>query len=196
MKVKRQFPLFDSHLDLAQKYWENFLTLGDWAIDATCGNGHDTLLLSQLVGREGGVIGLDIQERAIEQTKILIKGQIENLNNTYLFCQSHELFPLLAGEKPIQLIVYNLGYLPHGDKEITTRLETTLISVRNACNLLPPGGMISLTCYPGHPEGFREEEALLDLSTSLCSQTWNICFHKWKNRKLSPSLFIFQKNIY
>ena len=65
------FPLYRSHLDLAHTYWKQVVSSGDWAIDATCGNGKDTLKLAQLL--EGRVIGLDIQGEAIEKTRALLK---------------------------------------------------------------------------------------------------------------------------
>ena len=69
MKVKRQFPLFQSHLDLAHAYWQKVAGKGLWAIDATCGNGHDTLFLSETFE---GVIALDIQNEALENTRNLV----------------------------------------------------------------------------------------------------------------------------
>ena len=70
-KNKRHFPIFNSHLNLAHHYWERLLRPGDWAIDATCGNGNDTLKLAQILG-EGGVIGIDIQQEAINKTEALL----------------------------------------------------------------------------------------------------------------------------
>ncbi|NGX38291.1 MAG: hypothetical protein K1000chlam2_01464, partial [Chlamydiae bacterium] len=113
----------NSHLDLAYEYWQKILRKDDWAIDATCGNGRDTARLAPLCQ---GLIALDIQEKAIENTRLLLEGK------AHLFRQSHETFPPLAYEKPIRLIVYNLGYLPGGDKDLTTRVESTLKSLQNA----------------------------------------------------------------
>ena len=42
---------------------------GDICIDATAGNGHDTLLLAELVGASGSIIAFDIQEQAVQETK-------------------------------------------------------------------------------------------------------------------------------
>ena len=130
------FPLFRSHLDLAHQYWEKLLQAGDWAIDATCGNGHDTLKLAEILeNKKGGVIGIDIQPEAIAKTEQLL-GEYD----VALYCQSHADFPLLAKEKPIRLIIYNLGYLPGGNKAFTTMTENTLTSVRKASTLIVPGG--------------------------------------------------------
>ena len=42
---------------------------GDLCIDATMGNGNDTLLLSTLCGEKGRVLAFDIQEQALKSTK-------------------------------------------------------------------------------------------------------------------------------
>lgn len=191
MKEKRQFPIFNSHLDLAHQYWKRLLHDQDWAIDATCGNGHDTLFLSQICA---GVIGIDIQETAIKNTQNLLTEH--NVSNFYLFFQSHQNFPQIAFENPIRLIVYNLGYLPGGQKTLTTVVDSTIESVKNGLDLIMPGGCISITCYPGHPEGKREEARLKSFLATLDSHKWSVCFHEWSNRNQSPSLFIIQKNLF
>lgn len=187
--MSRNFPVFNSHLDLAHHYWERFLRPGDWAIDATCGNGHDTLKLAQ-TKEIGGVIGIDIQPEALQSTQTLLGER----SNVHLYCQSHADFPPLASLRPIRLIVYNLGYLPGGNKQMTTLTPTTLESVRKALQLVVPGGAVSIVCYPGHPEGLVEEKALLGEISGLSPQDWNVCYHTFPNRVLSPSLLFIQKN--
>lgn len=187
MKAERKFPIFNSHLDLAHLYWKRAAEKGGWAIDATCGNGQDTRVLSNLFQ---GVIALDIQEAALQATRSLLAEK----RNVYYFCQSHERFPVLAEEHPISLIVYNLGYLPGGNKAITTRVDSTLISIQKALELISPGGMVCVACYPGHLEGAKEEQELLGWARILSSKDWSVCRHIWENRKKAPSLFLFQKN--
>jgi len=194
MKDQRRFSLFDSHLDLAPIHWKKGLERGGWAIDATCGNGQDALQLSKLIAPESGLIGLDIQPLALANTEQLLLENGQNLEQIHLFCQNHAKFPTLAYEQPIQLIVYNLGYLPRGDKSITTLVDSTLTSIRAALELLLYGGTISITCYPGHPEGALEEKALLEFAETLHPKLWSVSFHSWRNRQRSPSLLILQKN--
>jgi len=182
----RFFELFgyNSHLDLAHQIWAKAAKPGDWAIDATCGNGHDTAFLAK---HFAGVIALDIQEQALENTRKLV----QDCNNVHLFHQSHETFPALP--HPIRLIVYNLGYLPGGDKQLTTQASSTLMSIQNALRLAQ--SLISITCYPGHPEGQREEEAILDFCQDLPPDMWNVSFHSFRNRIKAPSLVVIQKNV-
>lgn len=193
-----RFPLFQSHLDLAHDYWGRVVQVGDTVIDATCGNGHDTLFLSRLTlaSGKGRLIGLDIQKSAIQKTTELLN---ENLEQEQIACielihGSHETFPVGALPGTVRLIVYNLGYLPGGNKQVTTRVETTLASCKAAQGLLMPGGVISLTCYPGHSEGIMEEEALLAFVATLGAKEWSCCHHRWSNRRSAPSLLLIQRH--
>jgi hypothetical protein len=196
--MRQHFPLFQSHLDLAHHYWQRLLQNGGWAIDATCGNGKDTLKLAELLlGKQGGIIGIDIQSMAIDKASELLLAHLgqDGRDRIHLFCQSHAVFPSLANEHPIRLIVYNLGYLPRGDKQLTTIMSSTMQSVRNGLELIIPGGAISITCYPGHEEGGREERELLQELTRLDAATWNICYHTFPNRMLSASVIFVQKAV-
>lgn len=193
LKAKSQFPVFQTPLDLAHFYWGKILKKGDWALDATCGNGKDTLKLMRLIDC-GGVIGVDIQKKALENTKSLLNKYLF-LENFYLFHQSHQSFPEIAKTKCIRLVVYNLGYLPGGDKSLTTMASSTLESLEAALEILSPGGAISLICYPGHKEGLKEQEALCEYTSRLYPEKWSICYHFWNNRNHSPSFIFIQKSI-
>jgi hypothetical protein len=195
--MNRHFSLFHSHIDLAHHYWEKLLQSGGWTIDATCGNGNDTLKLAELLrDKQGGVIGIDVQQEAINKTKELLQLHLSSGEQVrvHLYCQSHSCFPPIAKENSIRLIVYNLGYLPKGNKQMTTLASSTLESVNQAMSLIVPGGAVSITCYPGHEEGKREEEALLKELSNLCPTTWNVCYHTFPNRSMAPTLFILQMN--
>jgi len=193
--MRSAFPLFQSHLDLAHAYWERLLQPGDWAIDATCGGGYDTIVLAEILGKGGGVIGIDIQAEAIcrTQQRLLRHAAPDKLAPLHLFEQSHETFPPLASKHPIRLIIYNLGYLPRGDKSLTTLTMSTLQSVKGGLNLVQPGGALSITCYPGHLEGAREEQALLEMLSGLPSHLWSVCSHRFFNRPAAPHLLLLQK---
>lgn len=193
----RNFPLFQSHLDLAHRYWSALILPGDIAIDATSGNGHDALQLCRLaLKKDGGrVYALDIQQAAVAKTEDLLSSElpIELLERVSCLKSDHQNFPDEIIENSVKLIVYNLGYLPGGDKTMTTQTDSTLISLTAALRLLCAGGAISITCYPGHAEGLREENALLEYSQQLPPHTYSCCHHRWLNRKDAPSLLIIQK---
>jgi hypothetical protein len=178
------------HISYAHQYWARFVRPGDTSIDATLGNGHDTLYLAQLLKGEGRLIGYDIQPQALEQAKRRIEILPDEFSRIItLKFQSHTNFE----EKNVKLIVYNLGYLPGGDKSITTLHETTLISIQNALHCLTPGGAISITCYPGHTAGAIEQEVLIDFLKTLPSNQWEICHHVWLNRPFAPSLILLSQ---
>lgn len=195
--MKNKFPLFQSHLDLAHRYWAQLIEPGDTVIDATCGNGFDTLKLCQLAltKDKGKVYAFDIQQNAIVSSMQFLSVHLtEDLKNRLEFqLRSHATFPDSIKEKSVKLIVYNLGYLPGGDKTVTTHCATTLHSLDQAMHLIQPFGAISITCYPGHAEGAKEEEAILSFVSDLSPKEWSCCHHVWANRKLAPSLLLIQK---
>ncbi len=168
------------HLELAHDLWRSRVLPGDLAIDATLGNGHDALFLSELGCK---VVGMDIQEAALAKAKERIgEDKIE------LHLRSHaEIGSLILPKKP-KLIVYNLGYLPGGNKEITTVTESTLSSAQDSLDLLNCTGALSITCYPGHDEGLKEEEALIKWASQLDPKQWSVCHYRWLNRLRAPSL--------
>lgn len=186
--MRLPFPLFQSHLDLAHSYWDKLVAPDDLVIDATCGNGHDTLKLSQLAYK-GKVYAFDVQQKAVCNTKKFLG----DISNVLLEARCHSTFPDQIPHGTIKLIVYNLGYLPGGNKQFTTVAETTLASVRAATQLIMPGGAISITCYPGHQQGAIELEMILKYAESLPPQIWNCCFHQWMNRAASPGLLLMQR---
>ncbi len=198
MSRRATFSLFHSHLDLAHDLWKKIIQAGDIVIDATCGNGYDTLFLAQhaiLEGKIGNLIAIDKQAQAIETTKQRLEAAIpqEHLTSIRLLNQCHSSFPADLNPASVTLIVYNLGYLPGGDKALTTLRNTTQQSLTHALLLLRPGGMLSVTCYPGHPEGKEEEETVLRFASQLASHEWSCCHHRWLNRPAAPSLLIIQK---
>ncbi|NGX57479.1 MAG: hypothetical protein K940chlam3_00371 [Chlamydiae bacterium] len=186
--MKRQFPIFQSHLDLAHQNWAKLIDGNSLVIDATCGNGYDSEFLASL--KPTHLYCLDLQQDAIDVTK-------SKLNDTScsFFQQCHSCFPNEILENSVKLVVYNLGYLPGGNKNLTTKTETTLLSLKNAMGLLVSGGVISITCYPGHEEGTHEGKAILKWSSTLDPSQWSCCVHTFTNRKKSPSLILIQKSL-
>ncbi|MBM3208178.1 MAG: 16S rRNA (cytosine(1402)-N(4))-methyltransferase [Chlamydiae bacterium] len=191
------FPLFSNPIHLAHLFWLNLIKKDDIVIDATVGNGKDILFLASTLMNLGGgsIYGLDIQKQAIETTHELLKEHAERfLPHTRLIHASHESFPREILQGSVKLIVYNLGYLPGGDKTITTMTESTIISIKSSLELICPGGAISITCYPGHEEGHKEFLALTTLLTTLAKSKFCVTSHTWMNRQNSPLLLFIQKS--
>jgi SAM-dependent methyltransferase len=132
---------------------------GDFVIDATAGNGHDTLFLAETVGATGTVIAIDIQEAAISATRKRLAGA-NLLERVRLHCASHaDLKEIAVGASP-SAIVFNLGYLPGGDRSVITRTEGTLAAISESLEILRPGGTLAVLCYPGHSGGDSEAAAV------------------------------------
>ena len=166
---------------LVHQLLRQHLVAGNRAIDATCGNGKDTLCLARLVGETGMVWGFDIQETAIDRTAQLLTEQ-GVYDRVHLVCSSHEAMAQQV-ESPIDAIVFNLGWLPGGNPDITTTTLTTLAALDEAKKLLAPGGILLLTCYPGHPAGRAETEQV----RQYCSNIPGDSFFVWEFRQLNVS---------
>lgn len=191
--VYLQFPFYQNHLDLAHQLWNVLIKKNACVIDATCGNGHDTLFLARLLDKVGGgtLHSIDIQEKAILRARQKLSEERVSFP-VHWYCQSHRDFHPLIEDNSVDLIVYNLGYLPGGDKNLTTQTESTIQSIHKGLELLKPGGCISVTAYPGHPEGKQEEAALRKLFQELSPKQYCITYTQFLNRKLSPSFFFLQ----
>lgn len=194
-----RYPLFHSHIDLAHKHWKSLVKPGDLVIDATCGNGHDTLVLAQLAltSDSGKLYACDVQKEAIVSSEQMLLGKLGRviMDKVQFIHGCHSCFPEEIKPNSVKLIAYNLGYLPGGDKTKTTQTETTLQSIKKAQEVIQDGGVISITCYPGHPEGKREEEHILQFSSALDPKQWSCCSHRWSNRSNAPSLLLIQKRM-
>lgn len=192
------FDHFQHAVKLAHRYWRGFVRKGDTVIDATCGNGHDTLDLTRLAleNDKGNVIAFDIQAAALEKAQSLLRANVthEIFERIQWVQGSHAQWPPFVKTMDVRLVVYNLGYLPGGDKGLTTNTETTWQSLQGALEFLQDGGIISITCYPGHEEGKREETLLLEKLASLDPKRWSICHHRWINRNHPPSLIMIEKS--
>ena len=144
-----------SILNYVHNLIESYIKENDIVIDATVGNGNDTLYLANHVVN-GKVFGFDIQLDAINKTNDLLKSN--NCNNFELFLDTHSnmTYHLSTYAGKVSLVLFNLGYLPNGDKNITTNYETTIKAIEEAFKLIHKMGMILVVIYPGHENGKLE----------------------------------------
>lgn len=184
---------FKNSLDIAHRIICESVKSGDTVIDATMGNGNDTLLLAKLVGEEGKVFAFDIQDLAIKNTKnkLEIAGLSERVN---LINDGHENFDrYISGE--ISAIMYNLGYLPGGDHNIYTMPETTKASLLIGMKKLRVGGIISIVVYYGGDSGFVEKDDIMEFIKTIDNKKFSVLKCSWENQPNCPPIAIIIEKI-
>lgn len=160
---------------------------GDLCIDATMGNGHDTLFLSQLAEEQGRVLAFDIQQTALDATRQRLESQ-DAPDNVRLILDSHSHMDQYAQSETVSCIVFNFGYLPSGDHTIATRSETSIPAITQGLTLLKKGGLMSLCIYSGGDSGFEERDALLEYLKTLDAKKYLVILSSYYNRPNNPPI--------
>ena len=163
---------------------------GDTVIDATTGNGHDTLFLAECVSESGRVYGFDVQAEAIRNTQE--KLDVANLNQVTLIHEGHQ-FVLNHVTTEISAAIFNLGYLPGSNQEITTHGETTWAAVTDMLNILKKNGLIILVVYHGHEEGKLERHFIEEKIETLNPKETQVLRYQFPNRKTAPYILAIEK---
>lgn len=163
---------------------------GDVVIDATMGNGNDTLFLARLVGPEGSVFSFDIQQIALDRTlKKIIDNKLDDYN-IRLINDSHENIE----DYPINTVdaaMFNLGYLPQGDCSIITRTGSTIKGIKSVLKLLKSRGIISIIIYYGHEGGIDEKQQVLSFVRDLSNKDFVVMDCCYANQSNDPPIIIF-----
>lgn len=256
MQSKNRGNLITKTTEWAMEIVSRYVTEGDTVIDATMGNGRDTLALARLVGSTGRVIAFDIQPQALENTKALLvsngistalwtepptahvalwtewpaarvqlildsnanlrkyidgeKVSSENKNrekeNHVKSCLTHEIESeknnveegaeqkSKTNQKEIAAILFNLGYLPGGDKTVTTTKEETLKAMAEAAEVVKSGGLVAAVLYSGHEQGAEEKDALLQWAQELSPKEYHVAYiAMWNQKKHPPELLLITK---
>jgi predicted methyltransferase len=183
-----------SLLELAHWSLRSALKPGDLAVDATAGNGHDTLLLAELVGPRGMVLAFEPQAAAFEHTKAALQRaglsqQVRLLN------MGHEnMAACLPPATAPSAAIFNLGFLPGSAKDIITRPATTLSALKALCPALAPGGIISNHTYSGHRGGLEESQAVLRMAAALPRSLWWVYhYHPFNKRQGQEDLILLER---
>lgn len=169
-----------------------YINKGDIAVDATVGNGYDTLTLSKLVGEAGKVYGFDIQPLALMRASEFLTlndapSEIELVYN------GHEEMDKHISEKA-SAVVFNLGYLPSGDKNITTGADTTIMALNKALDIIKEDGIISVVMYPGHEEGKVERDRVTEWGKSLDKSRFHCAYISMINQPANaPCILLITK---
>ena len=172
----------DKVLEFAKTLIKTKEGLFNIAIDATCGRGNDTLFL---LGLFKEVYAFDIQEEAISSTKELTK----DYNNVKIICDSHENICTYV-QNEVDAVMYNLGYLPNGDKNKTTNHESTIKSIESALTLLAKDGIITIVCYPGHEEGLIESIEVEKYVRTLNQKEFDVIKYDFINQINNPPFLL------
>jgi tRNA G37 N-methylase Trm5 len=166
---------------------------GDSVIDATAGNGNDTLFLASLVGKAGKVYAFDIQNAAVENTekKLSSAGMLERVT---IINDSHHRMDKYVKEE-IKAVMFNLGYLPGGNHSIGTKGETTVEALVKAMRLLQDDGIITVVVYYGGDSGFEEKEILMEYIKNIDSKLFTVMKTEFINQKNCPPILVcIEKN--
>ena len=173
--------------DINKLYLEKVIDKGDIVVDATMGNGYDTLFLCRLAEENGQVIAFDIQEKALEATrKLLAKEGMEE--RARLVLDSHVNMGKYVQEDSVDGICFNFGYLPGGDHALATQPETSKKALKVGLELLKKGGVMSLCIYSGGDTGFEEKEVLMNYIKELDERKYVVIVSSYYNRKNNPPI--------
>ena len=185
LPTDHQSDVFSKATSIVHHWLSAHVNHGDYVVDATCGNGYDTVLLAELVGESGRVVAVDIQEAALARTRDrLVEAGL--LARVSLKRMSHEHILDVLDPEEIQCAVFNLGYLPGADKRLVTAPNATVAAHENLLSRLGPGGVIISTVYTGHAGGKEEAEALYVWATGLDGKQFAVARHEWVNLDGEP----------
>lgn len=171
-------------LDLTKQVVRAAVHPGDTVVDATVGNGHDTLFLAELVGPAGHVYGFDIQAQALDAARTRLQ-EAGCLDRATLFHAGHEQAGTLlppAARETLACAMFNLGYLPGGDKARVTTPQATLTALNALLTMLRPHGILTVHCYTGHEGGAAEGHAVLEWANGLEWETHHVARYDFCNK--------------
>jgi predicted methyltransferase len=180
-------------VEYAHQLLRERLVPGDMAIDATAGNGHDTLFLTKLTGPGGMVFAFDVQEAAIAATRGLLEREGVVGGTWRLFHAGHETMREAIPKQwhgRVAAVVFNLGYLPGSDKSVITTAGHTLTALEASLYLLRPGGVLVIVLYSGHPGGREETEAVLKFVAGSSSREFHAIEYRTLNTRNEPPFVV------
>jgi hypothetical protein len=186
-----------SLVNLAHNLIRDTLNPGDIAIDATVGNGYDTLFLVEQIMPSGRVYGFDIQQAALDATRVKFRNTSLSSECLTLFHGSHAA---MAEKIPVQhqgrisACMFNLGYLPGSDKSIITETESTITALTIAVRILSNRGIITVLAYPGHRGGVQETEQVSRWCEQLAGDRFKVnTIYSAEDKVSAPRLFVIRK---
>ena len=177
---------------MAHKFILPQLANANLVIDATAGNGNDTLFLAKNSSAKTTVWAFDIQPQAIANTQSLLEkhGFVDKVQ---LILDNHANIANYISH-PVDAAMFNLGYLPGGDHSKNTCPAATLHALEQILQLLTVGGLLTVAAYPGYEHGKMETDAVHQYLTTLPQQTFTVASWTMVNQVNSPPvLYIIEK---
>lgn len=169
-------------------FLEKIIEKGHVVIDATMGNGYDTVYLGNLVGETGKVYAFDVQEEALSSTrKKVVRDNMED--RIELIHDGHENLDKYVKEE-VSCVVFNLGYLPRAKHMVITKPDTTLQAIKKSLELLKPNGIISIAAYIGHEGGLDEKNHICEYLDNLDQKQYNVLHMEFTNQINNPPQLI------
>ncbi|MDG3142168.1 class I SAM-dependent methyltransferase [Streptococcus suis] len=176
-------------LELSHDFLAEVLDTNSITVDATMGNGNDTLFLAQ---HSQQVYAFDIQEEALKKTQQRLTEA--GVSNARLILDGHEHLGQYV-TRPLRAAIFNLGYLPSADKSITTQAQTTLEALEQVLSLLEVGGRVSLMIYYGHEGGEMEKDAVLAFVRQLNQKSYTVMLYQALNQVNTPPFLVMIEKV-
>ena len=180
--------LLSNSLAISHELIKKVVNLGDTVVDATMGNGNDTLLLARLVGDKGKVYSFDIQDCALTNTRNKLR-EVGVADFVELIKDGHQNIDIHV-PKGIRAVMFNLGYLPKGDHSIGTKADTTIEALKKSMELLMYGGIIMMVIYYGGDSGFDEKEAVLEYVKTIDCRKYSVLVSDFVNQINCPPIAV------
>lgn len=185
--------ILSNSLAISHELIRKVVQKGDIVVDATMGNGNDTLLLAGLVGDKGRVYSFDIQECALANTSNKLK-EAGVSDFVELIKDGHQNIDRYT-PKGIRAVMFNLGYLPKGNHSIGTKADTTIEALKKSMELLMVGGIIMMVIYYGGDSGFDEKEAVLEYAKTINCRKYTVLVSDFVNQINCPPIAVcIEKN--
>lgn len=189
--VRRRVPDL-SAVQLCHEFLEAHLTPGGLFLDATCGNGNDTLFLCRLAGQNGRVLGMDIQPQAVDRTNRRLKeAGYDKIGRAVLY--DHARLGELVQPGKVDCVLFNFGWLPGAEHDIHSTADGSVPALRAALDALRPGGVLAAVLYSGKVIGDAEKQAALAFfrTLPLTKYTVLVCeFANWADTAPLPCFVI------
>ena len=163
-------------------------------IDATAGNGHDTLFMAQHIGKGSKILAFDIQEQAILQTRQLLQNHDLEHKVTCILESHAQISNLLGNQDLVRLAIFNLGYLPGSDKKIITTPSSTIEAIQILLDRLEKKGKIIIVSYYAHDGGLDEKNSVEGLISTLPQKEWSVLKYQFINQiNCPPICYVIEK---